>query len=101
MVVLFKEGPWSIRETRGEYAFAKVDSVIYHECPIASSRHRRGTKHASVWLYRDELHVSCRACGKNPPESVQALWILHNVDKNDVYRDPWISRTDPHVWEPK
>lgn len=87
--VLFTEGDWCIKGTRGEYAFAKVDSVIFHECSQPNYSH---SKQTSVWLYRDELKVPCRVCGQTPPPGLQALWLFHNADCGNVDGDPWPRR---------
>jgi len=77
--VVFKEDDWEIRETNGEYAFAKVPNMIYHQC---SHMHSTGDwmPTPSIWLYRKELNSPCNICMQVPPPHIQAMFQMLNYD---------------------
>lgn len=77
--VVFKENDWEIRETRGEYAFAQVPSLIYHQC---SQIHSTGRWDISprIWMYRKELKNPCGICMQVPPPHIQAIFQMLNYD---------------------
>ena len=78
--VVFKENDWEIRETNGEYAFAKVPTLIYHQCGRAHSTSIQLMPSPSVWLYRKELNRPCSICQQTPPPGIQAMFQFLNFD---------------------
>jgi len=77
--VVFKEDDWEIRETRGEHAFAKVPTIIYHQCGQVHSTGKWETS-PRIWLYRKELNSPCGICLQLPPPHIQAMFQMLNYD---------------------
>lgn len=77
--VVFKEDDWEIRKTNGEYAFAQIAVIIYHQC---KSVHSTGAWKVDprVWLYRNELHLPCSFCQEAPPDHIQAMFQFLNYN---------------------
>ena len=75
---VFKEDDWEIRETNGEYAFAEVPTLIYHQC--GQVHQTIGMPSPSIWLYREELNKPCHYCQKTTPPGIQAMFQFLNFD---------------------
>lgn len=77
---VFKEDDWEIRETNGEYEFAKVPTLIYHQCGMVHSTDIQFMPSPSIWLYRNELSRPCSYCQETPPPGIQAMFQFLNFD---------------------
>ncbi len=78
--MIFKEDDWEIRETNGEYAFAQVPTLIYHQCRQVHSTDTSWMPSPSVYLYRDELNNPCSYCQETPPPGIQAMFQFLNYE---------------------
>ena len=79
--VIFSLDGWEIHKTLdGNFAFEKIDSIIYHECDQVHATDKSYQPPPHLVINPDVLHRTCVFCGNPPPDEVQALWLLHNMD---------------------
>ena len=90
---LHQEGGWYLMSKQHCYQYhhlKNLDSIVFHVCSKSwltkSNPNERGVERITVTDYTshryraDEMDVECGYCSERPPESVVALWTLHNWD---------------------
>ena len=89
---LHSDGNWYLIPRLGwlNVVPAELGSTVMHVCSkswvVKSNPDERGVERMHVQPYivhrfnADELEAECEHCSERPPESVVALWTLHNWD---------------------